>query len=394
MTDLVFAFDAAVDRPLAIPEGAPPAVAETIAGAAGEALAAAVTVARESGAGALVLCGRVLDPQRASPAQAAALRQAIVGLAAVGCRTVVVADDTASCHALARMVGEPAGLAFVTPLAPVRFDLRGLAVEILSAHGPADPPLPVPLAGAAPLERRIVVGCDAADAADDHAMAAAAWSLPGVLRVWGSRRSRPLPGGVRHLPPLQAHSPREPWPGACGTLALFDRAADDATRLAPDVDWRAGWTEVPTHRVAWRALGVESVAGGDEELATVVWGALEGLAPGPHGPLQIVDCLVACGTSVARRVRVGEIAAETLARVRDLFDARGFRVWLRDLAADPAESLAPLGHSRSGGRPGSTTSFSSALADIVTALEESAPPADAAAVREAGWLALELVESL
>jgi hypothetical protein len=103
---------------------------------------------------------------------------------------------------------------------------------------------------------------------------------------------------------------------------------------------------------------------------------------------------VACGTSVPRRVRVAEIAAETLARVRQLFDARSFRIWCREIFADDGESLAPLGHARSGGRPGTTTSFASALADIVTAIEQApghAIPPELA--REAGWLALELIES-
>jgi hypothetical protein len=91
---------------------------------------------------------------------------------------------------------------------------------------------------------------------------------------------------------------------------------------------------------------------------------------------------------------VGEIAAETLARVRQLYDPKSFRVWVREVFADPTESLAPLGHARSGGRPGTTTSFSSALADIVAALEQSpAAPIAAETAREAGWLALELVES-
>ena len=92
-------------------------------------------------------------------------------------------------------------------------------------------------------------------------------------------------------------------------------------------------------------------------------------------------------------MRIGEIAAETLARVRDLYDSQSFRVWCQEIVAEPTESLAPLGHARSGSRPGSTTSFSSALADIVTLVEQSqAIPADQA--REAGWLALELIESV
>jgi hypothetical protein len=51
-------------------------------------------------------------------------------------------------------------------------------------------------------------------------------------------------------------------------------------------------------------------------------------------------------------------------------------------------------HNRSGAKPGSTTSFSTALADICTRIEESrlpGVPADMA--REAAWLALELIES-
>jgi len=52
------------------------------------------------------------------------------------------------------------------------------------------------------------------------------------------------------------------------------------------------------------------------------------------------------------------------------------------------------GHARSGGKPGSTTSFTSALADIVEALErDPAAPFRPAAARQAGWVALELIES-
>ena len=70
-------------------------------------------------------------------------------------------------------------------------------------------------------------------------------------------------------------------------------------------------------------------------------------------------------------------AAETLARLRGLYDTKAFPWWCVDLVAEPTESLAPLGHARSGSRPGSTTSFSSALADIVVMVEQSQtlPPA-------------------
>ena len=183
--------------------------------------------------------------------------------------------------------------------------------------------------------------------------------------------------------------------GSCFGLTLFHgEAAGPAAPATPNTDWRSSWQEIPTHRVAWRTVSVESPAGGDEELATAIWSALEARPVPAHAALEIVRCAIACGTSVARRVRVAEIAAETLARVRQLYDAKSFRVWCRELVADPDESLTPLGHARSGSRPGSTTSFSSALADIVNSIEQSPTPfipADMA--REAGWLALELVES-
>jgi len=432
MADLVFAFDPALDRPLSVPEDAPPAVAETIATAAREALGGAVTFARASRAAALVLCGRLLDPTRASPAQAAALRTMVADLATHGCRTVYVADDTAACHAIACMLGEPAGLHFVTPLAPLEIDVHGLLVEIASAHGPAAGAAAGALDSPAPLHRRIVVGWDTALwqaerwdlpaaikshdavhpalAADGSgrgatpltpaafaatAAASPAWSHPATFWVWGSRRPQHLPSGLHHLPALQARSGHEASPGGCCGLTLFHRdPATPGVRAAPHTDWRASWQETATHRVSWRTLALESAAGGDEELATAIWSALESLPTTGHAGLEIVRCSIACGTSVVRRVRVAEIAAETLARVRQLYDAKTFRIWCRDLVADPGESLAPLGHARSGSRPGTTTSFSSALADIVSAIEQSpAPPIPADMAREAGWLALELVES-
>ena len=241
------------------------------------------------------------------------------------------------------------------------------------------------------LRRRIVIGCEAGgpDAFATSADAAPAWAQPGSFWVWGSRRPRALPPGVHRLGALQARDATEAGPGGCATLALLDRSEG-----GPLSDWRGSWRDVPTHQVAWQTLSIESPAGGDEELAAAIWSALESRPDASAGPLEVVRVAVACGTSVARRVRVAEIAAETLARLRQLHDPKPTRLWVRELVADPHESLVPLGHARSGGRPGTTTSFSSALADIVAELEQSPTPAIAPpAAREAGWLALELVES-
>jgi len=263
------------------------------------------------------------------------------------------------------------------------------------------------------VRRRIVVGSDRADwnpgrwqdaDAEPDPFAAGphpAWTLPGTTWVWGTRGGRTLPPGVERLPPLQARSDRELRPGSCLGLLLAEPAAEEAgaggtawQTAAPRIDSRGGWRELSTHRVAWRTITVDSPAGGDEELATAIWSAVERLTSAADGPLEVVRCAVACGTSVARRVRVAEISAETLARVRKLGDQAAFRIWLREVCADPTESLAALGHARSGGRPGTTTSFASALADIVVSLEHAAaPPVPPDLARTAGWLALELLES-
>jgi len=412
VADIVFAFDPAIDRPLAVPNSAHAAVTAIIGRAAAESFSEAVAVARRGEASVLVVCGRWLDPLRASPAQAAMVRSAVRDLAAVGCRTVFMTSDATTCHDMARMLGEPQGLFFATPAAPLTLDIHGIAVEFVAvenASGIATIPLdPPPRSGA---HRRVVLGWDTTiptSAADDsgwpgdhdpasafvHAAAASpAWTLPGAFWIWASRRRPALPSGICHLPPLQPRSPHERVEGGCCTLTLVDRAAavDDHTVPA---DWRASWRDIPTQRVGWRTVKVESSAGGDEELATALWQAIEQVAPGEQAPLELVRCIVECGTSVSHRVRVGEVAAETLARLRDLFDPKAFRAWCVEVMADPGESLAPLGHARSGGRPGTTTSFTSALADIVQVMElDPAAPISPTAARQAGWVALELIES-
>ena len=411
MADIVFAFDPALDRPIPRLESAPPAVMESVTAAPLAALESAAAAARQAGATLLVLFGRILDPQRASPAQAATLRSLITGLAAHGCRTTWMAADRAACDDVSRMLGAPEGLFFVTPHEPLHLDVRGIDVELLAAdavtastEATAAPP--------ASHARRIVVGWDAGhwnserwdrdDTVADAHRPAAGWSHAVSFCVWGSRRQMPQAAGIHHLPALQARSAHESGAGSCGLLTLLDHPpADDGIALADRrdlhesrADWRNNWREQPTHQVAWRTLSIPSATGGDEELATAIWSALEGLTLEPHGPLQIVRCHVECGTSVTRRVRVAEISAETLARVRQLYDARTFRAWCNELVADPGESLVALGHTRSGAKPGSTTSFSTALADICTRIEQqhlAAVPPDL--VRESAWLALELIES-
>lgn len=412
MADLIFAFDPAIDRPIPFPDVLPPALSQLLAEAPLAALAAAYEHAGRCGATAVVICGRLLDPLRASPAQAAGVRRLIVEAAAADCRSIVVLAEAAERFEIGRALGDPAALSFVTPLGGVDLDVRGLPVEILSAFGSGADPADPPASG-----RRVVVGWDRGlwqsfstdpttdgEAEDDrgaysHPAAVGAGADPRVFWVWGSRRCQMLPPGVHLLPALQPRGFLEASAGACCGLSLVGRAPESRGQTAPDLEWRSSWREQPTQQVGWRTLTIESQAGGDEELATTLWAALEPVVPAIRSndavtALELVRCAVACGTSLSRRVRVGEIAAETVARVRQLHDPRTFPFWCTEIYADPGESLGPLGHARSGSRPGSTTSFSSALADIVTAMEEAEPPPiPPARAREAGWLALELVES-
>jgi hypothetical protein len=410
VADLVFAFDAALDRPIPVPPGAPDAVAEAVARAPFEALRAAAAVARQTKAAALVLFGNTLDPVRASPAQAAAVRELIIALATDGCRTIWVSDEPADVANLARALSEPAGLSFVTPVSPLRFDLRGLSLELCSARGPAFATaghLPPSFASAhtslLPAQRRIMIGWDdawsslhgepAVPAGLQSPVPGSGWPAHGTFFVWGSRRLQPLAAGVHQVPALQPRGPREPAAGACAvaTLTNLAGAAPPLTSIAQAAgDPRADWREVPTHHVAWKTLSITSLAGGDEELATTIWTALEGMSVDSQGPLQIVRCAVDCGGSISRRVHVSEITAETMARVRELCDPRLLRAWCQEIEADRIESPSTLLRNASAVKAGGAASFASGVAELVLAMEQSE---QSSLAREAGWLALELLES-
>lgn len=420
MADLVFAYDAALDRPIPVPDSAPAAVRGLLHSAPQEAFAAAVATARESRAAALVVLGSTLDPLRASPAQAAVVRRAIVDLAADGCRTIWLVDEASGCTAIARALGEPAGLTLVSPVSPLRLDIRGVAVEIaclhpdargLAAGGRVAPSFASEHASLLPPQHRIVIGWD-----DSWGGTPSAHALPAPLPslgqlavstsfVWGSRRPQPVPPGVHQLPALQARGPREAAAGSCGLLTLTGLSAAGAagipaTGVAPAAraDLLGGWREVATHRVAWRGLSITSLAGGDEELAAAVQTALDALVVDPRGPLQVVRVNVDCGASVSRRVRVAELVAETNARLRPPADAAAQRMWCHDLGPDPLEPMSVLarGAAAHGHGAGSETlghslgAFATALGAIVTAREAADASTDH---REAGWLALELMGS-
>jgi hypothetical protein len=432
VADIVFAFDAALDRPMPVPASAPADVIDTFAAAPWEAFEVAVTTARQARAAALVLFGSTLDPLRASPAQAARLRGMITALTAEGCLTVWVADDATDCANIARALAEPTGLSFVTPAAPQRLDVRGLSVEICSARGPVVattgvgqlvPSFASAHSSLLPAQRRIVVGWDdawssihAEGAAPIHGLhaplATGAGQASGTFFVWGSRRVQAVPAGVHPLPALQARLASEAAAGACGAVTLTtlgpglpaplhplttpsvasaqSGGSQASLSLRAVADHRPAWREVPTHRITWRTLALQSLAGNDEELATTIWGALEAMTPDPSGPLHVVRVAIDCGGSLARRIHVSEISAETMNRLRELFDPRSFRVWCQELEADHNEPLVALVRNASSSASGTTASFASLLAEKVL---EGEKQAGSTGPREAAWVALELMES-
>jgi hypothetical protein len=359
----------------------------------------------------------------------------ITALAVDGCQTVWVADDATDCANIARALAEPTGLSFVTPAAPQRLDIRGLSVEICSARGPVVattgvgqlvPSFASAHSSLLPAQRRIVVGWDdawssihAEGTAPVHGLhaplATGAGPASGTFFVWGSRRVQAVPSGVHALPALQARVASEAAAGACGAVTLttlgaltpglpaplyphstpslaanLGGAAPAPLGLPAVADHRPAWREVPTHRITWRTLALESLAGNDEELATTIWGALEAMTPDPSGPLHVVRVAIDCGGSLARRLHVSEISAETMSRLRELFDPRSFRVWCQELEADRNEALVALVRNASSSASGTTASFASLLAEKVL---EGEKHAGASGPREAAWVALELMES-
>ena len=398
MLDLVFAFDPAVDCPIAEPEGTPEPLGLRLRQAPLTALRQAYQLARQHEARGVVLCGSVINPLRASPAQVIALRQLVLEAAANGCDTIWVTTSPTAPHELQRMLGEPAGLQFATPVNPWTATIRSTTVELWAIATPADAERAVATESPATLHRRLLLGCQAERGLTaSKTIPPAVLSRPDTLAIWATATGGNLPAGVLRLPPLQARARSQPPAEGCHGLRLYQPPTDTnetAVETAETSRRLASWQSLPAAAVVWRTVCIESAEGDHTQLAESLWRALEPLAqqpplPATAAPLTLIDCQVSCGTSVERRIEVGEAAEATLRLLRDRCRATARDLWCEAVAADADESLAPLGHSRSGGRPGASNSFTSALADIVTEREATGQgvPLD----REAAWLALELL---
>lgn len=401
MFDLIVAADPAVDRPIAEPEGLPGPFRRRIRQAPLATLRRVYELAQQHEACGVVLCDRVIDPLRASPAQVVAVRQLILEAAAAGCETIWVTTSQTTPREVQRMLGEPAGLVFATPLNPWTATIRSATVELWAVATPADAERAVAADLPAALHRRLLVGCEReARRTAAQTLPPAVLARPDTLAIWATATGERVPSGVLELPPLQARSRDDQLPEGCHGLTLYRPPAagdaDTAATVAEASPPVTSWQPLPAATVVWRTVRIESAEGDHEAVAESLWRALEPLVPepglpAPARPLALVDCQVACGTSVERRIEVGAAAEAALQRLRGRCQTAATDIWCEGVAADVDESLAALGHSRSGGRPGASNSFTSALADIVTEAEaggRSNPPD-----REAAWLALELLSA-
>jgi len=400
MFDLIVAADPAIDRPIAADENLPDPFRERISRAPLAALQRVYGLARQHEARGVVLCGELLNPQRASPAQVVAVRQLVLAAAADGCETIVATPNPTTPRELLRMLGEPEGLAFATPLAPWRATIRAATVELWAVAGPADAERAVNQEMPAALHRRLLVGGDRQIGAAGWTLPAAVVSRPDTVCIWATADPAGLPESLLGLPPLQPRGRADQLPAGCCGLRLYQPPvagdADGEPGTVDTISFRsvAAWQLLPAAAVDWQTVCIESAEGDSMAVAEQLWRAVEPLVPDPATPaaarpLRLIDCRIACGTSLERRIDVGAAAAATLERLRSRCQTATADVWCETVAADTAEPLAALGHSRSGGRPGASNSFTSALADIVT--DREAGSRRRLADREAAWLALELL---
>ncbi len=405
MFDLLFVGNPAIDDAIAEPDDMPQSLITRLRGATLKTLEKTYHLAIESQAQAIVLCGSILNPTRVSPAQLIAFRQLILRAADHNCKTLWVTTNPTDAQEYLRVLGEPKGLSFATPLIPWTQTIRSTTVELWAISNEADVDRVAAQSSLEPLRRQILVGSDACYDADHSVtsfLSSRHLSQPNTLAVWATTSTPSLPNHILSLPSIQSRCHTDSRNSGCYGLTFYrpPSAADNdsATRNKGAVDQ---WKQLPVSDVIWRTMRTESADEDHEALSQLLWEACSSLVDDlvPEGdetittarPLVIINFQIACGTSITRRLEVNEIAQETKRILRERCAAAAPHIWIESISADVEESLAALGRNRSGGRPGASSSFTSALADIVTEAENASSVTSAE--REAGWLALELLES-
>ena len=162
MFDLLFVGNPAIDKAIAEPEDMPRSLLGRIRGATLKTLEKTYRQAIKSEAQGIVLCGEILNPVYVSPAQLIRLRELIIQARENGCETIWVTPNPMNAEEYLRMLGEPKGLSFATPLRPWTKTIRSTTVELwgvfneedihrIASHDPFEP-----------LHRQLLVGWDTA----------------------------------------------------------------------------------------------------------------------------------------------------------------------------------------------------------------------------------------
>ena len=404
MFDLLFVGNPAIDDAIAEPDDMPQSLIARLRGATLKTLKKTYQLAIESQAQAIVLCGSILNPTRVSPSQLIAFRQLILRAADHNCETLWVATNPTDAQEYLRVLGEPKGLSFATPLNPWTQTIRSTTVELWAISNEADVDHVAAQSSLEPLHRQILVGSDACHDAHHSVtsfLSSRHLSQPNTLAVWATKSTPSLPHHILPLPSIQSRCHTDSRNSGCYGLTFYRPPStadnDSATKNKGAIDQ---WKQLPVSDVIWRTIRTESADEDHEALSQLLWEAcsslVDDLVPEDETitttrPLVIINCQIACGTSITRRLEVNGIAQETKRILRERCAAAAPHIWIENISADVEESLAALGRNRSGGRPGASSSFTSALADIVTEAENASPLTSAE--REAGWLALELLES-
>ncbi len=405
MFDLLFVGNPAIDKAIAEPEDMPRSLLRRIRGATLKTLEKTYWQAIESEARGIVLCGEILNPVYVSPAQLIRLRELIIQAKDKNCETIWVTPNPIDAEDFLRMLGEPKGLSFATPLRPWTKTIRSTTVELWGVFNEEDIHRIASQDSFEPLHRQLLVGWDIRpDIALSMTSKVSSSHLaqPNTLAIWATNSRNSAPCNFSPLPSVQALCQKDSHDTGCYGLTFYKQpSANNNTTRAHKGPWDQ-WEHLPISEVIWRTIRIESADEDIEALSQRLWESCESLLGHTSDddetdvanvcPLIIVDCRIACGTSIQRRLTVGEIVPDVKRTLRERCAAASPHIWIHSISADAEESLAALGRNRSGGRPGSSNSFTSALADLVTDAEET-DPAELRTEREAGWLALELLES-
>lgn len=381
--EIVFAFDARIDCP-PCPVDMPSDRRQRFASASLAALENVFTAAIDRDAAAVVLFGELLNPPRTSPAQAADVAGWIESFCDDGRVVVATAATPAAAEALDTVLGDPPGLRLLVPGQPVHISVGPITVELL-----CDDPRDIQIA-----THRQSVACDAEDGVEDgnnHHDA----SAPVAKALIRGQRDRPRPrlsgndDSNRHwtLPSLQPRSFFEQGPGQAAALRCSAEGGIDR------------WSVFSTAAVSWPLVRtVCSAAEQEDELSATAAAEVEQAVANCTTPLAIVRVVVDCEGDAERRGRVSRMAQAVLAEMRQLLEApqadpRKVLAWCERVEADPAESLE---HLAATDELGGSRRFPAMLVSeaaswsLDSAGDERIAPE--AVVREAAWMALELLE--